>query len=107
MEGADLEKLHARDSEKRAPSDTGLSSDKLSDACLKENVTTAANDASGKHERSIHGIKWALAVTSILWVDFLFAMDNTIVSCLSLTTHARIDASLARKCSTEHHKHLW
>ena len=30
--------------------------------------------------RDIHGIKWALAVISILLSTFLFALDNTIVA---------------------------
>ena len=30
--------------------------------------------------RNVHGIKWALAVTSILISTFLFALDNTIVA---------------------------
>ena len=30
--------------------------------------------------RNIHGIKWALAVMSILISTFLFALDNTIVA---------------------------
>ena len=30
--------------------------------------------------RNIHGIKWALAVSSVLISTFLFALDNTIVA---------------------------
>lgn len=33
-----------------------------------------------KPPRDIHGIKWALAVISILISTFLFALDNTIVA---------------------------
>ena len=33
-----------------------------------------------KPPRDIHGIKWALAVLSILISTFLFALDNTIVA---------------------------
>ena len=38
------------------------------------------NPAHEKPPRDIHGIKWALAVISILISTFLFALDNTIVA---------------------------
>ena len=47
------------------------------DMALAEKGLGPAND---KPPRDIHGIKWALAVISILISTFLFALDNTIVA---------------------------
>ena len=38
------------------------------------------NSLEEKPPRDIHGVKWVLAVTSVLIATFLFALDNTIVA---------------------------
>ena len=47
------------------------------DMALTEKGINPAHETS---PRDIHGIKWALAVISILISTFLFALDNTIVA---------------------------
>lgn len=69
------------DLEKRAASDGELSSQQPSDILEVNSETSSPGGEVVMEERSIHGIKWTLAVMAILTVDFLFALDNTIVSC--------------------------
>lgn len=67
-----MEKDDAGEHEKAVPGDTS--------SHLSEDGTSAPDGEPTTDERSIHGIRWALSVISVIWVDFLFAMDNTIVS---------------------------
>ena len=109
MARVDLEKYYAGNREETVPSHSNISSQQLSE-------DSNPNSAPSTNERPIHGLKWALAVTSILWVDFLFAMDNTIVSCSSfklqgcsprILNYVKADQRLACKCTAKHPKHLW
>lgn len=54
-----------------------LQSSENGDIALAEKGFGPVNE---KTPRDIHGIKWALAVLSILISTFLFALDNTIVA---------------------------
>lgn len=52
----------------------------LSDVGSRDTEKVEAVAAPEPSPRNVHGIKWALAVFSILVSTFLFALDNTIVA---------------------------
>ena len=112
MAGVDLEKDDAGEREKAIFGDANHSSQQLSEyssSHLSGDGTSAPGGEPTMDERSIHGIRWALAVISVIWVDFLFAMDNTIVSgpiVHSKAARVLVDQWLARKCTAGYHQYL-
>ncbi|CAG8975977.1 hypothetical protein HYALB_00012312 [Hymenoscyphus albidus] len=64
----------------------GVFDSKIMDESDKDHLGTASNEGSQIKQddepspRQIHGIKWAIAYTSILSSTFLFALDNTVMA---------------------------
>ena len=66
----------------RAPSPSSGEADveKVIGTTDKDDVNAADHKQSQESPRDVHGIKWGLAVFSVLVSTFLFALDNTIVA---------------------------